>query len=130
MKLNTDSLQELKERVAQICVDMHKSVVETGVRYWAEVRRHLYATPSSYMELIRLYARMLRDNKRDFVSNRQRLQIGLSTLSDAYNMVGDMQEELLGLGPVIVQKAKVSVCFCECATFNGQHFHSQFGNIY
>ncbi|XP_070181014.1 dynein axonemal heavy chain 6-like [Littorina saxatilis] len=99
-------IEELKERVAQICVDMHKSVVETGVRYWAEVRRHLYATPSSYMELIRLYARMLRDNKRDFVSNRQRLQIGLSTLSDAYNMVGDMQEELLGLGPVIVQKAK------------------------
>lgn len=63
-------LQELKERVAHICVAIHNSVAEIGVRYWQEVRRHYYATPSSYMELIRLYARMLRDNKREFISNR------------------------------------------------------------
>ena len=80
-----------------------------GVRYWQEVRRRFYATPSSYMELIRLYARMLRDNKREFVSNRQRLQVGLTTLSDANNMVGEMQEELICLGPEIVKKSKV--CF-------------------
>ncbi|KAK7488391.1 hypothetical protein BaRGS_00020365, partial [Batillaria attramentaria] len=99
-------IEELKERAAHICVAVHKSVVETGSRYWVEVRRHLYATPSSYMELIRLYARMLRDNKREFVSNRERLQVGLSTLSEANNMVGEMQEELVTLGPKIEEKAK------------------------
>ena len=93
--------------MAHICVAVHKSVVETGTRYWQEVRRRLYATPSSYMELITLYARMLRDNKRKFVSNRQRLQMGLTTLSDAKEMVGEMQEELLSLGPMIVRKSKV-----------------------
>lgn len=99
-------IEDLKDRVAHICVDIHKSIAETGARYWQEVRRRYYATPSSYMELIRLYARMLRDNKREFVSNRQRLQVGLSTLSVANNMVGEMQEELGGLGPKIVEKAK------------------------
>lgn len=56
--------------MAHICVAVHKSVAETGPRYWQEMRRHYYVTPSSYMEQIRLYARMLRDNKREFVSNR------------------------------------------------------------
>ena len=90
-----------------MCVSIHQSVVETGARYWREVRRRFYATPSSYMELIRLYARMLRDNRRNFLANRQRLQVGLSTLSDTNSMVGDMQDELLNLGPMIVKTAKV-----------------------
>ncbi|KAL8598268.1 hypothetical protein ACOMHN_035218 [Nucella lapillus] len=99
-------IEELKERVAHICVAVHKSVVDTGARYWQELRRHFYATPSSYMELIRLYARMLRANRQEFESDRQRLQVGLSTLSDAKKMVGEMQDELLSLGPIIVVKTK------------------------
>lgn len=39
---------------------------------------------------------------------RNRLQVGLSTLSEANRMVGEMQEELVSLGPIIVAKAKVS----------------------
>lgn len=38
---------------------------------------------------------------------RNRLQNGLSTLANAYSMVGMMQEELISLGPEIVIKTKV-----------------------
>ena len=40
--------------------------------------------------------------------NRKRLLVGLSRLSEANALVGTMQEELLALGPKIVEKAKVS----------------------
>lgn len=39
---------------------------------------------------------------------RTRLQVGLSRLSEANNMVGTMQQELVTLGPRIEEKAKVS----------------------
>ncbi|RUS88172.1 hypothetical protein EGW08_004069 [Elysia chlorotica] len=99
-------MQELKSRAAKICVDIHKSISKMSVRFWEEARRKYYSTPTSYMELIRLYSRMLRDNKNEFINNRDRLQNGLSTLSNAYGMVGEMQEELISLGPVIVEKTK------------------------
>ncbi|CAG5136729.1 unnamed protein product, partial [Candidula unifasciata] len=98
--------EKLTEHTAQICVEIHKSISYMSRRFWEESRRHYYSTPSSYMELIRLYSRMLADNKQEFTHNRNRLQNGLSALSDAYAMVGVMQEELVSLGPVIVAKAK------------------------
>ena len=39
---------------------------------------------------------------------RERLTAGLSRLSEAESLVGTMQEELVTLGPRIVEKAKVS----------------------
>ncbi|XP_035825271.1 dynein heavy chain 6, axonemal [Aplysia californica] len=98
--------EALKDKVAQICVDIHKSIASMSVRFWEEARRRYYSTPSSYMELIKLYSKMLKDNKREFMSNRDRLQNGLTTLSNAYSMVGVMQDELRSLGPIIVQKTK------------------------
>ena len=41
-----------------------------AVKYWDEMRRHYYSTPSSYMELIRLYSKLLRENKTEFMNNK------------------------------------------------------------
>ncbi|KAH9496161.1 Dynein heavy chain 6, axonemal [Bulinus truncatus] len=97
---------ELKEKAAHICVGIHKTISEMSVRFWEEARRRYYSTPSSYMELIRLYSRMLKENKEEFMNNKGRLQTGLRTLSNAYAMVGTMQEELVSLGPIIESKAR------------------------
>nr|KAI8735296.1 dynein heavy chain 6; axonemal-like [Biomphalaria glabrata] len=97
---------ELKEKVAHICVGIHKTISEMSGRYWEEARRRYYSTPSSYMELIKLYSRMLKENKDEFMNNKGRLQTGLQTLTNAYAMAGSMQEELVSLGPIIEAKAK------------------------
>ena len=90
-----------------MCVSIHKSVDKMALRYWEEMRRHFYSTPSSYMELIRLYAKMLQENKAEFVKNKDRLLIGLQKLSNANSSVFNMQDELLLLGPLIVKKQEV-----------------------
>ncbi|WAR20146.1 DYH6-like protein, partial [Mya arenaria] len=99
-------IQELKKKVASMCVDIHKAIGRMAVTYWEEMRRHYYSTPSSYMELIRLYSKLLRENKNEFMENKNRLLVGLFKLSEANSLVGTMQQELEGLGPAILQKQK------------------------
>ena len=71
----------MKTSAAEICVKVHKSVASMSVRFWEEARRRYYSTPSSYMELIKLYSKMLKDNKKEFMSNRYAiLQLSLLLL--------------------------------------------------
>ena len=62
--------QELKSKVANICVDIHSSVSDATKQFYEELRRHYYITPSSYMELIRIYSRMLTNKKDEFMNNK------------------------------------------------------------
>ncbi|CAC5424056.1 DNAH [Mytilus coruscus] len=96
----------LKERVGRVCVDIHNTIGKAALKYWDEMRRHYYATPSSYMEFIRLYSKMLRENKQSFINNKERLENGLSKLSEANDLVGTYQERLKTLGPQIEEKQR------------------------
>ena len=60
----------MKRRVAVACVDMHESIHGLNRRFWEEMRRHYYITPSSYMELIRLLSRMLLKQKNSIMEDR------------------------------------------------------------
>eukprot|EP00105_Crassostrea_gigas_P038198 XP_019922346.1 PREDICTED: dynein heavy chain 6, axonemal [Crassostrea gigas] len=99
-------IEALKTKVGQVCVEIHKSIGRMSVRYWEEMRRHYYSTPSSYMELIRLYSKMLKENKAEFVNNKNRLNVGLFKLSEANSLVGEMSVELESLGPKIEEKQR------------------------
>ena len=82
--------------------------MDLNKRFWDEMRRHYYVTPSSYIEFIRLFSRVLDEQNSRILGDRGRLAGGLDKLSEAENLVGVMQEDLVSLGPKIEQKAKVS----------------------
>lgn len=46
-------------------------------RFYNEMRRHYYTTPSSYLELLKLYQLMLADKKDKIVKTRDRIANGL-----------------------------------------------------
>ncbi|XP_063958044.1 dynein axonemal heavy chain 6-like isoform X2 [Lytechinus pictus] len=98
--------ETLKENIAQVCVGVHGDVTKESVRYYNEMRRHYYTTPSSYLDLIRLYSNMLGEQKGYFMNNKNRLGVGLSKLGEANSLVDAMQDELVALGPKIEEKAK------------------------
>lgn len=50
--------------MSQMCVEIHTSVTDTAERFYSELRRRYYTTPTSYLELINLYLSML-GNKRE-----------------------------------------------------------------
>ena len=100
--LGTD---EMKSKIAEMCVEIHESVGLMAKRYYAEVRRRYYTTPTSYLELINLYVAMLQEKKKELGTSRDRLRNGLSKLQETNELVANMQIELESLGPELKQKA-------------------------
>lgn len=47
------------------------------IRFYNEMRRHYYTTPSSYLELIKLYKSMLEIKKNKILDTRNRIANGL-----------------------------------------------------
>ena len=51
-----------------MCVNVHLSVSQMADRYYSELRRRYYTTPTSYLELINLYLTMLTEKRKQLVS--------------------------------------------------------------
>ncbi|EGD81584.1 dynein heavy chain 6 [Salpingoeca rosetta] len=98
--------ESLKGKIAQMCVEIHTSVSETADRFYEELRRKYYTTPTSYLELINLYTGMLDEKKRDIMLQRDRFQTGLNKLEETNDLVATMEEELTALEPVLKQQSE------------------------
>ena len=72
--------EEIREELAKMCMVIHTTVVEASTRFWDELRRRIYTTPKSYLDLISLYIGMLEKKRKEFNSNKDRLASGLSKL--------------------------------------------------
>jgi hypothetical protein len=55
-------------------------VVHTTVRFYEEMRRHYYITPSSYLELIKLYKVMLEEKTDKINKKKERISNGLQVI--------------------------------------------------
>ncbi|XP_054751474.2 dynein axonemal heavy chain 6-like isoform X1 [Lytechinus pictus] len=96
---------DLKEKVAEMCVEIHTSVSNMAERYYNELRRRYYTTPTSYLELINLYFSMLSEKRRQLVNARDRVKNGLGKLLETNDLVADMEIELTALEPELKKKS-------------------------
>ncbi|XP_078399007.1 dynein axonemal heavy chain 6-like, partial [Cetorhinus maximus] len=101
-----DFEESLKESVAMACVDIHNSVSAAAGQFWQQMRRYYYVTPSTYLELIQGFSKLLKQKRIEIMNSRNRFTNGLLKLSDSSSLVGVMQKELVPLGPQIEQKTK------------------------
>lgn len=51
------------DTLCKMAVTIHRSVEEATLRFYAQLKRRNYTTPTSYLELIRLYVDMLRTHR-------------------------------------------------------------------
>ncbi|KAF3826620.1 hypothetical protein GH733_009145 [Mirounga leonina] len=98
--------EELKEKLSLMCVNVHLSVSTMAERYYMELRRRYYTTPTSYLELINLFLTMLSEKKKQLVSARDRVKNGLTKLLETNVLVDKMKLELSALEPVLFQKSQ------------------------
>lgn len=98
--------EELKDKLSHMCVNVHMSVSVMAERYYSELRRRYYTTPTSYLELINLYLQMLNKKTKELVSARDRVKNGLSKLLETNELVDKMKLDLSALEPVLLSKSK------------------------
>ncbi|XP_049712146.1 dynein axonemal heavy chain 6 isoform X2 [Elephas maximus indicus] len=97
---------ELKEKLSLMCVNVHLSVSQMAERYYTELRRRYYTTPTSYLELINLYLSMLNEKKKQLVLALGRVKNGLTKLLETNLLVDKMKLDLSALEPVLLTKSQ------------------------
>ncbi|XP_062296546.1 dynein axonemal heavy chain 6 [Scomber scombrus] len=97
--------EELKESFSTLCVEIHVSVTDMAERFYSELRRRYYTTPTSYLELINLYLSMLEDKRQQLVLAKDRVKNGLTKLLETNVLVDEMKVDLSALEPVLKQKS-------------------------
>ena len=94
---------ELLKGVVDTCVYIHQSVERKSKQFFDELRRFNYVTPTSYLELLQTFIRLVKEKREEINLQKSRLQNGLDKLSDTEGKIDVMKLELVELGPVIAK---------------------------
>lgn len=72
--------EEVRSQVSEMCMLIHTSVEEMSIKFWEELRRRVYTTPKSYLDLIKLYIGKLAMKRQEDNGNKDRLDKGVKKL--------------------------------------------------
>ena len=86
-----------------MCMIIHTSVEEVSDRFWGELRRRVYTTPKSYLDLISLYLNTLGKKRAQINANRNRLANGLTTLKNTNASIADLRVTITKMLPELAK---------------------------
>jgi len=92
--------------LCQMSVEIHNSVSAASDKFYEELRRKNYTTPTSYLDLVKTYKEMLSFQRGIVPAKIQRYQGGLKTLESTNTMVDGLKVTLVKLRPEIDLKEK------------------------
>ncbi|KAL2653916.1 hypothetical protein R1flu_022044 [Riccia fluitans] len=93
-------------KLVKVCVYIHQSVEKRSADFLAELNRHNYVTPTSYLELLQLFTRLVQEKKTELETLKSRFEAGLDKLLTTAQEVEVMQAELQRLQPILQVTAK------------------------
>lgn len=64
-----------------MCQDIHLSVANYSTKYLAELSRHNYVTPTSYLELLGIFEKLVGIKKVQLTTARNRTKTGLDKVT-------------------------------------------------
>jgi len=82
---------EVRANLAEMCMQIHTSVESVSDQFYAELRRRVYTTPKSYLDLINLYLNTLDKKRVEINQNRNRLANGLTTLKNTNESIAALK---------------------------------------
>lgn len=87
-----------------MCCNIHISVEETSTEFYDSLRRRVYTTPKSYLDLINLYTSVLERKRAEYYANKSRLANGLNKLNDTNKNIAELKITLAEMKPVLEKK--------------------------
>ena len=91
------------ESVTNVCKYMHMHVASTSREFLERLGRSNYVTPTSYLELLGTYKKVLASKRLEVGTTKDRLQKGLDKMISTADMVGKLQIDIKALQPVLVK---------------------------
>ncbi|KAJ8605523.1 hypothetical protein CTAYLR_000063 [Chrysophaeum taylorii] len=98
-----DMDDKVRDGVVDVCVDMQERVSSMSERYLAEMGRYFYVTPTSYLELINTFRKLLAVQRSQVAEMKLRYDNGLEKILSTESQVDGMQQELVALQPKLKQ---------------------------
>ncbi|CAB3253984.1 unnamed protein product [Arctia plantaginis] len=95
--------EELQEACVEMCQLFHMTVVKLSADFYAEQRRMVYVTPTSFLEMIKAFQNLYAMKVNQITSSRIRYETGLEQLDFAAGQVAVMQQQLRDLQPLLVE---------------------------
>lgn len=94
---------KLRQEIVSTCQLFQSSVEALSARYKELNRRINYVTPTSYLELIRVFKGLLKQSRERVLEKKRRYEVGLEKLGFASSQVAAMQKQLTDLQPVLAK---------------------------
>jgi dynein heavy chain len=91
--------------IVSLCRDIHIGVEKASFRYKEEVKRYNYVTPTSYLELLSTFKKVLGEKRDELGTAKRRLTVGLDKMNQTDKDVAVMKAELIDLQPVLIKTA-------------------------
>merc|ERR1719181_2652474 len=96
----------MRASLSRACCQVHQDVIHVAETFLTRLRRKVYVTPKSFLDLIDLYMEMMSEKREEKDLALRRLQTGVDKIDEANAVVNGLQEELTQLAPFISQKIK------------------------
>eukprot|EP01041_Mallomonas_annulata_P001585 gene1585-3062_t len=97
--------EEVRTSVVHMCGFVHRSIEDLSVRFYNELRRRIYTTPKSYLDLISLYMNMLKGLQDTVEKKAERMRVGVRKLNETNSLVDNLRADLVALEPVLKEKS-------------------------
>jgi dynein heavy chain len=93
--LDVEMSNELRDACVSMCITFHKSSMDLAARFWNELRRYYYTTPTSYLEMITTFKTLLAEKRKETLAARSRYDIGLQSIESTEVIVKKMVRRLI-----------------------------------
>ncbi|XP_025097584.1 dynein heavy chain 1, axonemal-like [Pomacea canaliculata] len=107
-----DCTDMVLQGLVSVCKEIHQSVFTFSARFLAELSRHNYVTPTSFLELLGIFSKLIGIKTTEITNNQRRLKTGLDKLLTTADEVAVMQIELADMSPELeaaVEEAKLTM---------------------
>ena len=82
---------------------IHQSIEKSSIEFLSKMKRRFYVTPTSYLELLSTYNKVLLEKRKEVGTLRDRLAVGVEKLVSTEKAVNELQASLKDMEPKLVQ---------------------------
>lgn len=94
---------EVREACAQLCLKFHMDARRLSEAYLQQQNRHVYVTPTSYLELITTFQQLLEEKRSKLQADRNRYIVGLEKLDSTEQKIHLMRQQLAEMQPALAK---------------------------